>query len=210
MITKENPIRLSGKDLIFLGGKRGRSQVLGLHCSVKLIIQLLFFVFFATLAWTQETDWEKNWRQVVTAAQREGKVVVMGSADPVLRRELPARFKARFGLNLEYLAGRGTANFSRLQMERRAGHYSVDVVMAGMQNMVDYYNTKTIKPLFPALMLPEVLDGSKWKKGKLWFLDPEGKYVLRLYYYLSGGIVYFNTDYAKREDFKSVKEFLDP
>lgn len=210
MITIENPIRLLDEDLTVFRDDQGRPRVLGLHCSVILIIQLLFIVFFATLAWTQETDWEKNWRQVVTAAQREGKVVVMGSADPVLRRELPARFKARFGLNLEYLAGRGTANFTRLRMERRAGHYSVDVVMAGMQNMVDYYNEKIIKPLLPALMLPEVLDGSKWKKGKLWFLDPEGKYVLRLYYYLSGGIVYFNTDYAKREDFKSVKALLDP
>ena len=113
MITKENPIRLLGEDLIVFRDDQGRPRVLGLHCSVKLIIQFLFIVSLATLAWTQETDWKQNWRQVVTAAQREGKVVVMGSADPVLRRELPARFKARFGLTLEYLAGRGTANFTR-------------------------------------------------------------------------------------------------
>lgn len=44
-------------------------------CEVGLIIQFLFVVSFAAVAWTQETSWERDWRQIVTAAQKNGKVV---------------------------------------------------------------------------------------------------------------------------------------
>ena len=43
-----------------------------------------------------------------------------------------------------------------------------------------FYREKMLQPLRPALLLPEVLDGSNWKKGKLWFTDPEEQYILRL------------------------------
>ena len=43
------------------------------------------------------------------------------------------------------------------------------------------YREKLLDPLKPALLLPEVTDPTKWKKGGLWFIDPEDKYVLRLF-----------------------------
>ena len=55
------------------------------------------------------------------------------------------------------------------------------------------------------------MDGSKWKKGKPWFLDPEEKHILRLYnYVLSAGYLTINTQYVKAGDFKSIKDLLDP
>jgi len=170
-----------------------------------------FLLFWLAPAGAQERAWEKQWNQILTGARKEGKVVVMGSADPTVRTELPAAFKAKFGLALEYIGGRGGDNFVRLQMERQAGVSTVDAVMAGLSNMVDSYNEKIIGPLLPALILPDVLDPSKWKKGKPWFLDPEGKYILRLYnYVLSAGYLTINTQYVKPGDIKSIKDLLDP
>lgn len=161
--------------------------------------------------WAEERAWEKQWSQIVAAARREGKVVVMGSADPVVRTELPAAFRARFGIALEYIGGRGSDNFTRLNMERRAGVITVDVVMSGLSNMVDYYKEKIITPLLPVFILPEVLDSTKWKKGRLWFLDPDGKYILRLYnYVLSAGYLTINAQHARAEELKSIKDLLDP
>jgi ABC-type Fe3+ transport system substrate-binding protein len=135
----------------------------------------------------------------------------MGSADPVVRKELPAAFRARFGVALEYIGGRGSDNFLRVRMEQRAGVPATDVVMAGMSNMIDYYEEKLLDPLLPVLLLPEVLDGSKWKRGNLWFLDPEGRYILRLYnYVLSAGYLTVNTQHVRPDDFKSVRDLLDP
>lgn len=177
---------------------------------MKVFTVLLLISGLAFPIQAQEKNWEKQWNQILAEAKKEGKVVVMGSADPVVRKELPAAFKARYGITMEYLGGRGGDNFARLRMERRAGVYTTDAVMAGMSNMVDYYNDKLLDPLLPAFILPEVLDPKKWKKGKPWFMDPEERYILRLYNYVTSGLVYINTAAAKREEFNSIKEFINP
>jgi len=174
-------------------------------------IALCWSIFcFPLLALAQQKSWETQWEEILSGARKEGRVVVMGSADPVLRRELPAAFKARFGVSLDYLSGRGGDNFARLSMERRGGVYTVDAVMAGMSNMFDYFNQRFLDPLLPALVLPEVLDASRWKTGRLWFMDPEGRYILRLYNYIFSGLIFFHTRYVKPEDFHSIKELLNP
>jgi iron(III) transport system substrate-binding protein len=173
------------------------------------IVQLLLVVGLVVPALAQDKGWERQWNEILAAARKEGKVVVLGSADPVVRRELPAKFKARFGITVEYIGGRGGENQARVNMERRAGAYTTDVVMAGMDNMAGYYNDKLLDPLLPLLILPEVVDPSKWKKGKLWFMDPEEKYILRLYNYASSGLFAINTQHAKPEEFKSIKDLLN-
>jgi iron(III) transport system substrate-binding protein len=171
---------------------------------------LLFFVAFVSPLFAQEKGWEAQWNKIVAEARKEGKVVVMGSADPVVRKELPALFKSKFGVTLEYIGGRGGDNLARLRMERRAGAYTVDASMAGMTNMVEYYQEELLEPLLPALILPEVLDPTKWKKKKLWFVDPGETHVLRLYNYISSGMLYLNREQVKPGSFKSVQELLDP
>lgn len=162
-------------------------------------------------AWGQEKGWEKEWSQTLAAAKKEGKVVVMGSADPVVRRELPAKFRERFGVDIEYLGGRGADNTRRLRMEHQARTYTVDAVFAGLSNLGgELYVEKLLDPLRPLLILPEVVDPSKWKRGKLWFADPEDSYILRLYSYISAAGVYVNTQHVKPEEFRSVRELLNP
>jgi len=177
---------------------------------MRAALFLLFLVVSSSPAAGQQRGWETQWSQIVAEARKEGKVVVMGSADPTLRKELPAAFRAKFGVSLEYIGGRGGDNLARLRMERRAGAYTVDAVTAGITNIVDYYQEEMLEPLLPALLLPEVLDPAKWKKKKLWFIDPGEKYILRLYNYLSSGLLYLNREQVKPGSFKSVHELLDP
>jgi ABC-type Fe3+ transport system substrate-binding protein len=66
-----------------------------------------------------------------------------------------------------------------------------------------------LDPLPPVLILPEVVDGSKWKRGKLWFMDPEQKYILRLFNTL-GTLFYINSKVVKPEEIKLFKDLLDP
>lgn len=175
-----------------------------------LYLAVLALFAMAVPGWAQDKGWEKRWNEMVAAAKKEGKVVVMGSADPVLRKELPAKFRERFGVSLEYLGGRGGDNFNRIMMERRASVYTVDAVMSGMSNMVDYHQGNALDPLLPELILPEVTDGKKWKGGKLWFMDPEGKHILRLYNYIFTGMLYLNVQHAKPQDFPTIKELINP
>jgi iron(III) transport system substrate-binding protein len=163
-----------------------------------------------TSAWGQESGAEKEWRALVEAAQKEGKVVVASSPDPEMRTQIPAAFKARFGITLEYLGGSSSLLAERLRRERRAGVYTVDVVLSGISTFASiFYPEKMLDPIYPALLLPEVLDRTKWKKGKLWFADPEERYVLKLFYSV-GGSFYINTKVVRPAEFQSARVLLDP
>lgn len=95
-------------------------------------------------------------------------------------------------------------------MERRAKFYTMDVFMPGIGTASRIlYPEKIIDPLKPLLLLPEVVDPSKWKKGKPWFVDPEEKYVLRLFNHISDSF-YINTDHVKPEEIRSAQDFLNP
>ena len=134
------------------------------------------------------------------------------SARPTPRcgRRCPKPFKAKYGITVEYIGGRGTETSAKLRAERSAGIYSVDIAFGGSDSMATtYYGEKFIAPLKPELIDPEVTDPTKWKKGKLWFSDPEDKYVLRLFN-TAGPIVFINTSLVKPGELKSVQDLLDP
>lgn len=152
----------------------------------------------------------KAWDELVAAAKREGRVVVLGPPYSDVREQIPAAFEKRFGIVVEYLGGRTSQAAARLRAERQAGLYTVDVTIGGVQSMATiFYREKMLAPLRPELILPEVTDGSKWKKGEPWFSDPEQQYVLRLSNYVSPAI-FINTDKIKPNDLRSVHDLLAP
>ena len=66
-------------------------------------------LLIATSAWAQPRSPEKyDWNEVIVAAKKEGKVVVAGSPDPVMRNEVIPKFTARTGIALEFIAGRSS------------------------------------------------------------------------------------------------------
>jgi iron(III) transport system substrate-binding protein len=167
----------------------------------------LAILLFSTGAFGQDTA---KWDALVGAAKKEGKVVVIGPPDATVRKALPEAFKAKYGITVEYIGGRGTETSAKLRSERSAGVYSVDVAFGGSDSMATvYYAEKFIAPLKPELIDPEVTDPTKWKKGKLWFSDPEEMYVLRLFN-TAGPILFINTTQVKPGELRSVQDLLDP
>jgi len=180
-------------------------MTVGLAASVFLLSLLLIAPGLA-----QEKGWEQKWDQWVSAAKKEGKVVFAAAPDPLMRKHIPEKFTARFGINVEYLAGRSNEMTARLRTERQSGVFSVDVVTAGVQTMAtSLYAEKMLDPLKPLLILPEVVDGAKWKKGQPWFIDPEAQYILRLFNTASS-LFFINTRFVQPAEMKSVKDLLEP
>lgn len=173
-------------------------------------ILCLMLVFGAVPAWGQGKDWEKEWNETLAGAKREGKVVVVGSPDPVMRNEIIPKFTSRFGIPVEFIAGRSSQIVARIATERSAGIYSVDVYLSGPDTTANtLYGKKFVDPLRPLLILPEVVDGSRWKRGKPWFADPEERYVLRPFSTISE-LLHVNTDFVKPEEIRSSKDLLNP
>jgi iron(III) transport system substrate-binding protein len=174
-----------------------------------VVLLLLLFVSIMP-AFAQDKGWEADWKQTLAAAKREGRVVVVGSPDPVMRRDVIPKFTARYGIPVEFVAGRSGEIAARLRTEQQAGVYAVDVFMVGIGTLTrTLYPEKMLQPIKPLLVLPEVVDPSKWKNGKLWFVDPEERYVLRVFNRV-GGFLFINTDYVKPEEIRSAKDLLNP
>jgi iron(III) transport system substrate-binding protein len=176
-----------------------------------LVVALaLAFHVAATLtqSWAQSPT--PGWDKLVADAKKEGKVVIIAPSDPQVREAIPAAFKAKYGITVEYLGGRSSDMAARLRTERQSGIYTIDVALSGTLTMASiFYGEKMLDPLRPALIDPEVTDGSKWKSGKLWFIDPEDKYILRIFNTRTP-MFYLNTKYVKPEEIQSAQDLLNP
>ncbi|MFN0074526.1 MAG: extracellular solute-binding protein [Chloroflexota bacterium] len=154
--------------------------------------------------------WEKQWTDLIDAAKKEGKVIVSGPPTPEVRQALPAKFKERFGVEMEYLGGRTGDLLTRVESERAAGQYTVDAMISGAQSIYTRaYSMKMLDPIPPAIINPEASDPTKWKAGKLWFMDPDNQYILRITNYSSHTLA-VNSDQIDPSGIKAWKDLLDP
>lgn len=181
--------------------------------AVKLmqLVSASAFLLLASSAGAQSDGSAQSWEaQLVAAAQKEGRVVIIAPPDTQVRQALPAAFKARYGIEVDYLGGRSSETAGKMRAEREAGVYTVDVALAGIQTMATiFHREKMLAPLRPLLIDPEVTNPAKWKSGGLWFMDPEQQYVLRLFNTV-GANFYVNTRFAKPSDFHLAADLLDP
>jgi len=172
-------------------------------------LALAFFIVGITELPAQTKASDKEWAAVVEAAKKEGKVVVAGSPDPVMRKDVIPKFTARYGIPVEFIAGRSSQITGRVKTERAAGIYSIDVYLAGPDTTASVlYGEKLIDPLKPLLVMPEVADGAKWKRGKIWFVDPEERYVVRPFSSVAT-LLFINTDHVKPDEMRSAKDLLN-
>ena len=174
-----------------------------------------FVILLMALLWSapvlaQSRASEKEWNTIIEGAKKEGKVVVAGSPDPVMRNEIIPKFKERYGIPIEFIAGRSSEISARIKTERGSGIYSVDVYLSGPDTTATtLYGEKMIDPLKPLLIMPEVADGTKWKLGKIWFAHPEDRFAVRGFSSVAT-LLFINTDQVKPEEMRSAKDLLNP
>jgi iron(III) transport system substrate-binding protein len=151
-----------------------------------------------------------QWDELVQAARREGSLVLAGPPTPAVRTEVPAAFKRQYGIEIEYLGGRTSDLWPRLDAERAAGQYTVDVLITGAAGFYnEAYPKKMLAALPPVLVLPEATDPTKWQAGRVWFMDPDQQYILRLSNQITF-IVAVNTEYVPAEELGTWHDLLKP
>ena len=132
--------------------------------SLRIRWFFLWLLWVNGLAAAQTKGSDKEWQEILNAAKQEGKVLVAGSPDPLMRNEIIPKNTARTGVAVEFIAGRSSQIVARVETERSAGIYSVDVFLAGPDTTaVDLYGNRMIDPLKSLLVVTEVADGAKWK-----------------------------------------------
>jgi iron(III) transport system substrate-binding protein len=155
--------------------------------------------------------WEQQWNALIAAARQEGKLVVSGPPNPATRRDLPEAFKSRFGIDLEYFApGTTSTLITRMETERASGQYTVDAILGGAQSLFTVgYDGILYDPIPPVLIHPEATNPAAWPNGKLWFMDPDQQYILRLSNYVTMQVS-ANAQFVSPDEIKTWRDLLEP
>jgi len=174
-----------------------------------LMILLLFASAWPLLAAEPSPAFKAAWDKLVADAKKEGDVVIYTSITPSPREAIKKAFKKKFGINLEFIGGRGEEALVRLQTERRAGLYTGDLFLHGGTTLLTLVKPVGILQVMDNLLiLPEINDPKVWRDGKMPFYDKDHttvamiagfhRYVLR------------NTNLIKEGDVKSYRDLLRP
>jgi ABC-type Fe3+ transport system substrate-binding protein len=157
-----------------------------------------------------QSNWQAEWEKTLRAAESEGQVTLYGCCydyDRVLdgfRKKYP-KIKAAT------VHASGNQLSTRILAERRGDKYLADVVSSGANTLHDaLYKAQALDPIKPALMLPEVLDATKWYEGEHRYIDPEKRYIFAFVANSQSGQVIYNTKQANRSDFKSFWDLFNP
>ena len=152
---------------------------------------------------------EIEWAKIVDAAKREGQLTIYGTRGYQLIVEEGVFQKSFPGIKVVTFSSSTSAFMQRILAERRAGKNLADIAIAGGDSLSVLYDAKYLRPLAGSLVLPEVLDQSKWWKKKHYFLDPERKYIFQYIGSPQFGSVYYNTKLFDPTSISSFWDFLD-
>jgi len=151
---------------------------------------------------------QEEWDKTVQAAKKEGRLTVYGSS---AHEKLYRLFNKEYPeIKVTYVSGRGSENGPRILRERRAKKYIVDLYVAGIHTPYKLlYRSKALDPVPPSLMLPEVLDQSKWWRGKHHYADDVGRYIFIFEGTVQSGGIAYNKNLVDPKRFKSFWDVLD-
>src|SRR5258706_13496344 len=179
------------------------------------IVALIAFVFavsvIASHAAESKPAWQSEWERTVQAAKKEGGLSLyvyqgegeLGAVAQLFQKKYPE-------INVVTTTGRGNTLAPRIMAERRAGKYLVDAYIVGATTAYEVlYRAKILDSVRAALILPEVLDDSKWYLGQHHYVDPENRYIF-IYLGNVGEYVSYHTKLVEAGEIRSYWDFLQP
>lgn len=175
-------------------------------------LSAVFLCFGAGSAVAQEA-WETTWNTVLSAARKEGVVVVSGPPG-VAQREAVTRgwAKAYPDIKLEYTGARGSAIATRVVRERTAGQYQWDIILASTGPVVfNLIPINALAPLRDALIKPDIADDKTWIGGfEAGFIDKEKKYYFNPMGSADLPLGFVNRDCLSKEVFSKAADMKKP
>ena len=150
-----------------------------------------------------------DWKKVLEAARKEGKLVMSGDPSEAWRRSLVDMFQQDYPeIKVDYTGMNGRNIQPRVRQERELGQKLWDLFAGGTTTAFEMKNDGFLDPLLPQL-LPENADDTKWVGGvDGLFYDRENKYNACYSMYVQP-TVSVNRDFIKESELKSSGQLLD-
>ncbi len=149
--------------------------------------------------------------RIVAAAKKEGKLAVITQpGNPY--RQLMDDFQNKYGITVEVYAGNTQDEIiSKVVTERQAGQFNWDVLMRNATQMYGGFKPLgDLDPIRPALVLPEVLDDSKWIGGFDGGWADSEKSLAYTFVAYQDHTVWVNRNVLSEAQFNSVDQLWDP
>lgn len=155
-------------------------------------------------------NWKSEWDKTVAAAKQEGKVVVAGGPGEMYRKASMPFQTAYPDIQLEF-AGMQAPEFPpKVAAERSGGQFLWDVYLIGWKTPLNLMPRGILDPLKPALILPDVLDETKWHSGFAdGWVDKDRQYIYQYQGRLTF-MAYVNRNVAPESELSKVDQLLDP
>lgn len=172
---------------------------------------LILSVSLAHSAESRAVREANEWKKVIAAAKKEGKLVINGNPSGEWRKSLVDMFREEYpDITVEYTGINGRDFWSRIEQERKFGQYLWDLRLGGIESI---YSSPVYKgflaPVRP-LLLPDIADDSKWMGGvENLFYDKEKKYM-PAYTITIQRTTAVNRDFIKESEIRSSEQILDP
>ena len=165
----------------------------------------------AALAASVHGDWKQDWEKTVAAAEKEGEISLYGQSRAGVGKALLAFKDAYPKIKINFVGGSGSDLAKKITAEKRAGKHLVDISVGGGGTMVlVYHKGGHLQPIPPQLILPEVLDQTKWWSKKHLYSDPEGQHVFMAQGDAGSGIAAINTNFVKPGEIQSWWDLFAP
>lgn len=172
---------------------------------------LLVAVLVGAAFTSARADWKQDWDKTVAAAEKEGEVTIYGQPRAGVGKAILSFKDAYPKIKINFIGGSGGDLSKKIMAEKRADKHLVDVSVGGGGTMVlVYHKAGLLQPIPPQLILPEVVDQTKWWSKKHLYSDPEGQYVFMAQGDGGSGIGAINTNFIKPSEISSWWDLLAP
>jgi len=154
--------------------------------------------------------WQRDWEKILEGAKKEGEVRLWGEQE-ITHTDIIAAFNKEFPfIKAVTVSGRVGDLMPRIVAERRAGKFLADIYSGGLggRSFYDFHKAGVLDPLRPVLLLPEVVDGSKWLNGEHFYADSEKQFVLMYEGSVAGNGLHYNTALVDVKEFKSYWDLI--
>lgn len=179
-------------------------------CIWNLCVVVVGLAFLTWATSSATAGWQEEWEKTLSAAKKEGSVAVSYHGGKLYRNGYLEFMKAYPDIKLEVSADPTSKYIPRVRNERRAGVYTIDVRVGGPRTNHRVIPEGVYAPLQSALILPEVLDDSKWLGGfSAGYSDLKKKFSYSPFANKYGH-VWVNRDFVSEGELKNVGDLLNP
>ena len=179
---------------------------------VTLTLFVLLSLASIAIAADSKPGWQREWEKIFEGAKKEGEVRLWGEQE-ITHSDIIAAFNKEFPfIKAVTVSGRVGDLMPRIIAERRAGKFLADIYSGGLggRSFFDFHKAGVLDPLKPVLLLPEVVDGSKWLNGEHFYADSEKQFVFMYEGSVAGNGLHYNTGLVDLKEFKSYWDLLNP